>query len=71
MSNRYVVDELEHGVSITGPVPIPVLCALAEVYRERGLDLADTAIASKIGASIVFVSRDGGDRWRQELGIGR
>lgn len=68
--SEYKVTRHEHGVAIGPGCPISDLLVLAKSYeKEHGFDIADSAIASKIGAAMVFTTKKGGDAWRKELGI--
>ena len=69
MVSGYEVVEVEHGAYIVGPVPCSHLPGLAEIFKARGWDWLDSAIAAKLGATLAFVSRESQVAWRAELGI--
>lgn len=65
----YQVVEHKHGVYVLGPVPVSEILALAKIWEERGLDLADQYISGHYGASWCQTTREGSKAWRAELGI--
>ena len=65
----YQTTETPHGAYIIGPVPCDHLPGLAEIFKARGWDWLDSAIAAKLGATLAFVSRDSQAAWRAELEI--
>ena len=65
----YSVERHEHGTEVRGAVPVSHLCALLDALKEDGHTIIDTAIAAKLGATLIVTTASGSRCWRQKLGI--
>lgn len=59
-----------HGIAVYGSVPLSVLPGLMEIFKANGHDKIQPSLAQNIGASFVFGSKKGLERWRKELAAG-
>ena len=57
------------GVWVEGPLPVSDMVALTAAWIEKGFDIIDSAIAQKLGASLVVTNHAGSVAWRKELGL--
>jgi hypothetical protein len=67
--DSYTVEQHEHGVVITGRIPVTSFDALGAMLADAELTLFDTAIAKKLGATLVATTEVGSRARRLELGI--
>jgi len=68
--DSYTVEQHEHGVVVTGKIPVNSFDALGAMLAGAGLTLFDIAIAKALGATLVATTETGSTAWRRELGIG-
>lgn len=69
MTDSYTVTRHEHGIVVTGIVPLQDICALMGAWQEAGYTLCDALIANHLGVNSVYTTEAGSREWRRELGL--
>jgi len=66
----YTIDYREHGMTISGPVPLGDMSGLIAIATEHGYDIVDGLLSERVvGATMVFTDKEGSQAWRKELGL--
>jgi hypothetical protein len=66
----YTVEHHQHGITISGPIPLDDITSIVLLGTSNGYDLADALLSGHLpGVTMVLTNKTSGAAWRKELGL--
>ncbi|MDB4278022.1 hypothetical protein N9917_00170 [Deltaproteobacteria bacterium] len=66
----YTIAYHEHGIAISGPIPLDDITSIVKLGTNNGYDLADALLSGHLpGVTMVLTNKVSGAEWRKELGL--